>query len=142
MIPDSFIEELKYRTDLVQLVESYTALKRTGRTMTGLCPFHNEKTPSFVLYPENGSFYCFGCGAGGDAVTFVRRAEHLEYVEALRFLAQRAGMTLPEDAQNDESTRLRMRILELNRVTARFFHAMLLSPGGKCGLEYLQGRGL
>lgn len=72
MIPESFIEELKYRSDIEQIVSPYTNLKRTGRNLTGLCPFHSEKTGSFVVYPENGSFYCFGCGAGGDVVTFVR----------------------------------------------------------------------
>lgn len=142
MIPESFIEELKYRSDIEQLISSYTALKRRGRNLTGLCPFHSEKTPSFVVYPENGSFYCFGCGAGGDVVSFVRRAEHLEYVEAIRFLAQRAGMALPEDAQDDETARLRLRMLELNRETARFFYSVLVSPAGAPGLEYLKRREL
>jgi len=142
MIPDSFIDELKYRCDIEQIISPYTNLKRTGRNLKGLCPFHSEKTPSFVVYPENGSFYCFGCGAGGDVVTFVRMAEHLEYIEALRFLAQKAGMTLPEDAENDETAKLKMRILEINREAARFFYSILVSPQGKRGMDYFKSRGL
>lgn len=142
MIPESFIEELRYRCDIEQIVSSYTNLKRAGRTLKGLCPFHSEKTPSFVVYPENNSFYCFGCGAGGDIITFVRMAEHLEYIEALRFLAERAGMALPEDAQNDESAKIKLRILELNREAARFFYSVLISPQGKRGLDYFRARGL
>lgn len=142
MIPESFIEELKYRSDIEQVVSPYTGLKRTGRNLTGLCPFHSEKTPSFVVYPENGSFYCFGCGAGGDVISFVRMAEHLEYVEAVRFLAQKAGMALPEEAFDDEAGRQKLRILELNRETARFFYATLTSPAGARGLEYLMRRGI
>ncbi|MEG1773664.1 MAG: CHC2 zinc finger domain-containing protein, partial [Oscillospiraceae bacterium] len=118
MIPESFIEELKYRSDIEQIISPYVQLKRAGRHLTGLCPFHSEKTPSFVVYPENQSFYCFGCGAGGDVVTFVRKSENLEYLEALRFLAQKAGMTLPEDAENDEAGRMRLRLLECNRESA------------------------
>ena len=142
MIPDSFIEELKYRCDIESIVSPYTNLKRTGRNLKGLCPFHSEKTPSFVVYPENGSFFCFGCGAGGDIVTFVRMAEHLEYTEAIRFLAQKVGMPMPEDAENDQTAKLKVRILELNREAARFFHATLISPKGAKGLHYLRSRGL
>lgn len=141
MIPESFLEELKYRSDIEQIVSPYTNLRRAGRNLTGLCPFHSEKTPSFVVYPENNSFYCFGCGAGGDVITFVRMAEHLEYTEAVRFLADRAGMKLPEEA-DDPLSRLRTRVLEANREAARFYHEVLISPQGKAGLDYLRGRGL
>lgn len=142
MIPESFIEELKYRSDIEQIVSRYTNLKRSGRNLSGLCPFHSEKSPSFVVYPENNSFYCFGCGAGGDIVTFVRMAEHLEYIEALRFLAERAGMTLPDEVENDGTARLKMRMLELNRETARFFNNVLNSAEGKHGMAYFEARGL
>lgn len=142
MIPESFIEELKYRSDIEQLVSRYTNLKRGGRNLSGLCPFHSEKTPSFVVYPENNSFYCFGCGAGGDIVTFVRMAEHLEYIEALRFLAERAGMTLPDEVENDGAAKLKMRMLELNRQAARFFNNILNSSEGQRGMDYFQARGL
>lgn len=142
MIPESFIEELKYRSDIEQIVSRYTNLKRSGRNLSGLCPFHSEKTPSFVVYPENNSFYCFGCGAGGDVVTFVRMAEHLEYIEALRFLAERAGMVLPDEVENDGAAKLKMRMLELNRQAARFFNALLNSAEGRRGMDYFQARGL
>ncbi|HWP50381.1 MAG TPA: DNA primase [Clostridia bacterium] len=142
MIPESFIEELKYRSDIEQIVSRYTNLKRSGRNLSGICPFHSEKTPSFVVYPENNSFYCFGCGAGGDVVTFVRMAEHLEYIEALRFLADKAGISLPDEVENDGTARLKMRMLELNRQAARFFNNLLNSAEGKRGMDYFQARGL
>lgn len=142
MIPDSFLEELKYRVDAEQLVSSYVKLRRSGRNLTGLCPFHSEKTPSFFVYPENNSFYCFGCGAGGDMITFIRQAEHLDYVEAVKYLAGRVGMTVPEDAVDDETGRRRQRMQALNREAARFFHSVLVSPAGQRGMEYLTARGL
>ena len=98
MIPQSFIEELRMHSDIESVVSSYVQLKRRGRILVGLCPFHSEKTGSFTVYPESQSFYCFGCGAGGDVIGFIRRIENLEYVEAIKLLAQRAGMTVPEDA--------------------------------------------
>lgn len=142
MIPESFIEELRYRCDMEQIVSSYTHLKRAGRTLKGLCPFHSEKTPSFVVYPENNSFYCFGCAAGGDIITFIKMAEHLEYVEAVRFLAEKVGMTVPDDVREDSAAKLRTRLLELNRESARFFYSNLISPQGTAGLQYLRERGL
>ena len=92
MIPHEYIEELTRRTDIVELVGSYVQLKRKGRLYGGLCPFHSEKTPSFYVYPDTQSFYCFGCGAGGDAVTFTKKINSIDYVEAVKLLAQRAGM--------------------------------------------------
>ncbi len=142
MIPDSFIQELKYRCDVESVISSYVQLKRRGRNLTGLCPFHSEKTPSFTVYPDSQSFYCFGCGAGGDVVTFVRRVENLDYVEAIRFLAQKAGLAMPEEVQNDPAARLKTRILELNREAARFFFHQLISPEGRPGYVYLRQRGL
>jgi len=142
MIPDSFIEELKYRSDIVEVISSYVNLKRKGRTLSGLCPFHSEKTPSFVVYPDNQSYYCFGCGAGGDVITFVRQQENLEYVEALRLLAEKAGLRLPEDTQDDKTARLKARVLELNRETARYFHSCLTGPQGLDARRYLLDRGL
>ena len=141
-LPDFFLQELKARTDMAELVSSYVNLRRSGRNLVGLCPFHHEKTPSFNVYPDNGSFYCFGCGTGGDVITFVRKIENLDYMEAVRFLAQRAGLQVPEDHVDDSMSRLRARVLEINRETARFYHSTLLSPMGKPGLEYLTGRGL
>lgn len=140
--PDSFLQELKLRSDITEIVSSYVNLKRHGRNMVGLCPFHGEKTPSFNIYTENGSFYCFGCGAGGDVITFIMKIENLDYVEAVKFLAQRAGMEMPENTYDDSLSKLRMRIYEANREAARFFHATLLSQRGQSGLNYLRGRAL
>lgn len=142
MIPESFIEELKYASDIEQIVSSYVTLKRKGRHLSGLCPFHSEKTPSFTVYPDSQSYYCFGCGSGGDTITFIRNIENLEYIEALRFLAAKAGMTLPEDAKDDKTARLKTRVLEINRESARFFHAQLTAEAGKPALDYLTKRGL
>lgn len=141
MIPESFLNELKYRCDIEQTIGSYLPLRRRGRNLTGLCPFHSEKTPSFTVYPENQSFFCFGCGAGGDIISFVRRIENLDYIEALRFLAQRAGMELPENTE-DGSHKLRLKIQEMNRAAAKYYHGALLSERGKAARAYLVGRGM
>lgn len=140
--PDSFLQELKLRSDITEIASSYVNLKRHGRNMVGLCPFHGEKTPSFNIYTESGSFYCFGCGAGGDVITFIMKIENLDYVEAVKFLAQRAGMEMPENTYDDSLSKLRMRVYEANREAARFFHATLLSQRGQSGLNYLRGRAL
>lgn len=138
---DAFLQELRMKTDIEALISSYVALRRRGRTLNGLCPFHNEKTPSFTVYPETQSFYCFGCGAGGDAVTFVRRAENLDYIEAVKLLAQRAGMTMPEDGVDESLSLQRKRILEANREAARFFHQCLIGTDGERALDYFTNRG-
>lgn len=141
-LPEDFVQELKYRNDITEVVSSYVNLKRRGRNMVGLCPFHSEKTPSFNIYSENGSFYCFGCGAGGDVITFVMKIENLDYMEAVRFLAQRAGMTMPDTGYDDSMNRLRTRIYEANREAARFFYGCLNSPEGAEARNYLIGRQL
>ena len=141
-LPDSFLQELKARSDLAEIAAQYVNLKRSGKNLVGLCPFHSEKTPSFNIYPDNGSFYCFGCGAGGDVITFVRKIENLDYMEAIRFLAQRAGLTVPENRVDDGMARLRTRVLALNRETARFFYAVLNSDEGRAGREYFARRAL
>ena len=141
-LSDEFISEIKYRNDLGELAASYMQLKRRGRNLVGLCPFHGEKTPSFNIYTENGSFYCFGCGTGGDIITFVMKIENLDYMEAVKFLAERAGMTMPEDDYDDSMGKLRTRIYEANREAARFFYGELMSKEGAEGLRYLRSRGL
>lgn len=141
-LPDDFLQELKIRSDITDVVSSYVSLRRRGRNMVGLCPFHGEKTPSFNLYPENGSFYCFGCGAGGDVITFIRRIENLDYMEAVKFLSQRAGLELPENSADEGMSRLRARLYEANREAARFFYQELYSQNGAPALEYLRGREL
>ena len=142
MLSEQFISELKARNDIEDVVGSYVNVKRRGRNLVGLCPFHSEKTPSFTVYPASQSFYCFGCGAGGDVVTFVRRMENLDYIEAVKLLAQRAGLAMPEDGYDDSFAKRKTRILEINRETPRFSHQCLISPGGKKGLDYLRERGL
>ncbi len=141
-LPEQFMQDLKMRSDITDIVSSYVNLRRAGRNLVGLCPFHGEKTPSFNVYPENGSFYCFGCGVGGDVITFVRKIENLDYMEAIRFLAERAGMQVPEGHVDDGLGRLKGRLLEINRETARFYHSVLMSAEGAPGLEYLQKRAL
>ncbi len=141
-LSDDFISELKYRNDLGELAASYMQLKRRGRNLVGLCPFHGEKTPSFNIYTETNSFYCFGCAAAGDVISFVMKIENLDYMEAVKFLADRAGMSLPEDNYDDSLSRLRTRIYEANREAARFFYAKLMSKEGAEGLAYLRSRAL
>ena len=141
-LPDSFIQELLSRNDIESVASAYVAFKRRGRNLVGLCPFHGEKTASFNLYPETNSFYCFGCGAGGDVITFIKRIENLDYVDAVRFLADRSGLKMPEQShENDQVSRLRLRILEANREAARIFHAALYRPEGKIALDYYHSRG-
>jgi len=142
-IPQDTIAEIKYRNDIESVISQYVVLKRRGKNLIGLCPFHNEKTPSFTLYPENGSFYCFGCGVGGDVITFTGMIEHLDYVESLKYLADKAGIVIPDDNSEDNTlARLKQTILEINRESARFFHSCLMSSEGKWALDYLIGRGL
>ncbi|MCL2195235.1 MAG: DNA primase [Oscillospiraceae bacterium] len=142
-IPDSYLQELRLRADIEQLISPYVKLRRGGRLLMGLCPFHNEKTPSFAVYPDTSSFYCFGCGAGGDAISFLMRTERLDYIEAVKALSQRVGMQLPEDNYDDGLSKRRLRILSANREAAKFFHQQLKEPNGKTGLDYwLGGRGL
>ena len=141
-LPQEFVEELKARCSIEDVISSYVDLKHRGRTLVGLCPFHNEKSPSFTVYPDNGSFYCFGCGAGGDVITFVEKIDNLDYMETIRTLAQRAGMTVPESDVDRGMAKLRTRLYELNREAARFYHAVLLSEQGRAGMEYFSGRGL
>ena len=141
-IPEEIINEIKYRNDIESVMAPYIDLKRRGKNLVGLCPFHNEKTPSFTVYPENGSFYCFGCGVGGDVFSFVRQIENLDYIDAVKLLAERSGVTIPQDGYDDSMQKLKNTIYEINRETARFYHTYLMSPDGKWALDYLTGRGL
>ncbi len=141
-LPEEFLQELRDRNDITDVVSSYVTLKKAGRLYSGRCPFHNEKTPSFYIYPDTQSFYCFGCGAGGEVITFIKKIENLDYIDAVKLLAQRAGMNMPQDSYDDSMAKLKRRIYEINRETARFFHNNLISPIGQNGLAYLKGRGL
>lgn len=141
-LSDSFLQELKMKTDIEDVISTYVTLKRRGATLVGLCPFHNEKTPSFTVYPATQSFYCFGCGAGGDAITFLKKIENLDYLDAVKTLTQRAGLQMPQEGFDDSLSKRRRRILEMNREAARFYHSVLLSPEGKVGYDYYIGRAL
>lgn len=125
MSDNAVLEEIKYRNDIVDVISGYVKLKKTGANFSGLCPFHSEKTPSFVVFPSTSNFYCFGCGAGGNVITFVMREENLSFPEALESLAKRAGIELPEGRREGESGAARSRILQMNKEAARFFHTCL-----------------
>lgn len=141
-IPEDVINEIKYRNDIEATISQYVNLKRRGKNLVGLCPFHNEKTPSFTVYPESESFYCFGCGVGGDVFTFTSLIENLDYIESVKLLAERSGVTLPQDGYDDSMQRLKNTVYEINRETARFFHSYLMSDEGKWARDYFLGRGL
>lgn len=142
-IPEEFFERLRQSCDIVGIMTPYVQLKSAGRDHVCLCPFHSEKTPSCHVYTDTQSFYCFGCGAGGDVITFTRLIENLDYMEAVRLLAEKSGIPIPDsNYNNSEAADKRTAILEMNRAAARFYRDTLLSPEGQAGLEYLYGRGL
>lgn len=142
-LSEAFLQELKFKTDIEDIISTYVTLRKNGSTSKGLCPFHNEKTPSFTVYNDTQSFYCFGCGAGGDAVTFIKKIENLDYIDAVKLLAQRAGLQMPDDNSYDDSlSKKRRRVLEINRETAKFYYSYLISPQGRVGLDYFLNRGL
>lgn len=139
MIPREIIDEIVYRSDIEQVIGSYVTLKRAGSNLNGLCPFHSERTPSFTVFPATRSFYCFGCGAGGDVITFIMREENLDYPGAVRFLADRAGISVPEDNEPQEAEAVsRKRMYEMNLCAAKFFRECLFDPkyGGEA-MQYL-----
>ena len=142
MLSEDFLYQLKQNNTIDAVMSSYVNLNRRGRNFVCLCPFHSEKSPSCTVYPENDSFFCFGCGAGGDVITFIRKIENLEYIEAIKFLAERSGMTMPEDAQNNDLSKVKARVLEINRIAARYFYSQLTSKNGEKGLRYFASRGL
>ena len=130
------------RNNIEDVVSTYVHLERSGRDLKGLCPFHSEKTPSFVVHPSDGYFHCFGCGAGGDVITFIMRAENLSYPDALQFLAQRVGITLPDSGEKRDGTLSKTEVVKMNREAAKFYHACLMDPKTPAGLQYLHSRGL
>ena len=136
-LPIDFLDRLKDQNRIEDVMRSYVTLKHAGHNLKCLCPFHSEKTPSCTVYTDNGSFYCFGCGAGGDVITFIMKIENLDYIEAVRFLAQRAGLPMPEDGYDDRAGREKRRLAEINKAAARFFYQNLRTPDGKEGLRYL-----
>jgi len=141
MISTQTIEEIKYRSDIEQIISAHVALRRAGNNLVGLCPFHSERSPSFSVNLQERFFYCFGCGSGGDVITFVMKIENLDYPAALEMLASRAGITI-DTQQDTHSGPSRSRIYEINRAAAKYFHKNLVSEQGSEALEYLKRRGL
>ncbi len=139
---DDFIYQLQLGNPIDDVMKSYVNLIRRGHNFVCSCPFHSEKTPSCTVYPDTQSFYCFGCAAGGDVITFIRKIENLEYIEAIKLLAERAGLDIPTDKQGEQTARIKARILEINRETAVFFYKSLTSDSSKTGLKYFASRGL
>ncbi len=143
--PAAWVDELRARADIVEIVSGYVPLKRNGRNWWGLCPFHNEKTASFSVSQDKQMFYCFGCKAGGSVIQFIMDIERLEYNDAVAFLAERVHMTPPALRESPDEQRRkeqRSRLLEANREAARFYHEQLFTDSGKAALEYLKRRGL
>ncbi len=143
--PDELIEEIREKSDIVDIVSGYVRLKKQGSSYFGLCPFHNEKSPSFSVSQNKQMFYCFGCGAGGNVFTFVMQYENYTFQEAVQFLAEKAGVTLPEVSYDREAQKRDSRradILALNKDAAKFYYYLLRSPQGQNGMEYLQKRKL
>ena len=142
MISKETIEQVLMRNDIESLIGSYISLKRVGSNLKGLCPFHSEKTPSFTVYPQDNSFYCFGCGAGGDAISFIRKRENLDYPDAVEFLANRAGITIVRDERNDLRRDIpkfdRARMFKMNVDAAKYFNKCLFSDNleAKAALAY------
>lgn len=144
-IPEQLISDIIASSDIADVIGRYTVLKRSGSSLVGLCPFHKEKTPSFHVSPDRQLFYCFGCGAGGNVIGFIKQIENLDYVEALRLLAEQANIGIPEtgiseiDRQRHEQ---KQRIYDMNRLAAKFFRQCLLSPEGEKAQKYIEGRKL
>ncbi|MCR5826424.1 MAG: DNA primase [Oscillospiraceae bacterium] len=135
-----FLDELAARNDIVDVVGSYVGLQPRGSEYWGCCPFHSEKTPSFHVRPDQQMYYCFGCKKGGGVIGFIMEIENLSYPDAVRFLARRANIPVPEEERSDGTTRLRSRLLALNRDAARFFYTQLHSPEGAAAMDYLRQR--
>ena len=140
--PPSFIDELVARNPIEDVVGQYVNLKRSGSNMFGLCPFHGEKTASFSVAPDKGIYYCFGCHKGGGAINFMMEVEGLSYPDAVRKLAQRVGMEVPEDEQYQSRYRKQERLWALMKEAGRFFNAKLYEPVGKQCLDYAKNRGM
>lgn len=139
-IPEQFIDDLVSRSDIADVVSSYVSLNKKGNNLWGLCPFHNEKTPSFSVSPDKQIYHCFGCGKGGGVISFIMEIENLPFVDAVKLLAKRAGLEVPESGENEAYRKKRTRLLELSRDAARFYHDYLTSPGGQRVRDYIAQR--
>jgi DNA primase len=138
----SVIDEVKQRTDIVDVVGQHIALKKAGRNLTGLCPFHGERNPSFFVYPQQQSWHCFGCNSGGDVFSFVMKKENMDFGEALRLLADRSGVTIPDRFERGEDKEEKEKQYQINAAAAQYFHNLLInSPEGAKARRYIDGRG-
>jgi len=138
----SVIDEVKQRTDIVEVVSRYVSLKKAGRNLSGLCPFHSEKHPSFFVYPEQQSWHCFGCNTGGDVFSFVMKKESMDFGETLHLLAEKAGVTIPSKFEQEGGKGEKERLYQINEATAQYFHNLLLnSPDGERARSYVASRG-
>ena len=145
MYASEVIDEVVSRSDIVDIISGYIQLKKNGSSYVGLCPFHNEKSPSFSVSPSRQLYHCFGCGVGGNVITFVMEYENFTFLEAVKFLADKAGMTLPETSYSEaekKNKELKARLLEINKIAATYYYHQLKSENGKLGLDYLKRRGL
>ena len=143
--PEEVIEEVRMRNDIVDVISGYVKLQRKGSNYFGLCPFHNEKSPSFSVSPGKQMYYCFGCGAGGNVITFIMEYENYSFTEALNLLAERAGVALPKQEYSPEARAqedLKKNLLEINKLAANYFYYQLKHPQGKAGYDYLKNRQL
>ena len=139
-IPEQFIDDLVSRSDIADVVSSYVSLTKKGNNLWGLCPFHNEKTPSFSVSPDKQIYHCFGCGKGGGVISFIMEIENLPFVDAVKLLAKRAGLEVPESGENEAYRKKRTRLLELSRDAARFYHDYLIGPNGQRVRDYIAQR--
>ncbi|MCI6164710.1 MAG: DNA primase [Lachnospira sp.] len=145
MYSSEVIDEVVSRSDIVDIISGYIKLKKNGSSYVGLCPFHNEKSPSFSVSGQKQLYHCFGCGAGGNVITFIMEYENYTFLEAVRFLADRAGMTLPEESYSDKEKKerdIKTRLLEINKIAATYYYHQLKGEKGRAGLEYLKKRQL
>ena len=143
--PDELVEEVRSRNDIVDIVGGYVRLQKKGASYFGLCPFHNEKSPSFSVSPQKQMYYCFGCGAGGNVFTFLMNYENDTFPEAIKTLADRAGINLPEIEYSEEMKKeadKKALLLEINKEAAKYFYYQLRAPQGKIGHQYLEKREL
>lgn len=139
-LPTEFVEKLKMANPIAEVMGSYVSLKRSGRDYVCLCPFHNEKTPSCYIHPDKDYFHCFGCGAGGDVITFTMKYNNLDYWETVKLLADKAGLEVPDTRGNFQNADRRKRFYEMNKEAARFFYAQLKTPDGRRCLDYLMNK--
>ena len=141
---DEILNEVRENNDIVEVISQYVHLKRSGRNYFGLCPFHNEKSPSFSVSPDKQIFHCFGCGVGGNVFTFISKIEGIGFKEAIEYLADRARITLPKSENNEDSKReeLKSKVYKVNNFTAEYYHKRLYKPESKAGQEYVKQRKL